>query len=41
MKIIESVRRPKVIIAPDETIRAAAVLMEETGIGSACPTRAV
>lgn len=34
MKIIESVRRPKVIVAPDETIHTAAVLMEKTGVGA-------
>jgi CBS domain-containing protein len=34
MKIIESVRRPKVIVAPDESIHTAAVLMEKTGVGA-------
>lgn len=34
MKIIESLRRPKVMIAPDQTIYAAAVLMEQTGVGA-------
>ena len=34
MKVIESLRRPKVMIAPDQTIYAAAVLMEQTGVGA-------
>jgi CBS domain-containing protein len=34
MKIIESLRRPKVVIAPDHTIHAAAVMMEQAGVGA-------
>ena len=34
MKIIESLRRPEVSIAPDKTIHAAAVLMEQAAVGA-------
>ena len=34
MKIIDSLRRPKAMIASDETIHAAAVLMEQAGVGA-------
>jgi CBS domain-containing protein len=34
MKVLETMRRPGVVIRPDETIHAAAVLMESTGVGA-------
>ena len=34
MKIIESLRRPKVVVAPDQTIHDAAVMMEQAGVGA-------